>query len=244
MEYPEGPNADGKAATALEDADVQRIWRVVEFLRSQTRADLLTEILPATTPAPVVAEIARHTRVAHVSVLVFPSGPGSVAAQLTALGLTPGPPWPSPVVRGRLARSYGLPEADLHVQIVHAALPGADSHATDLELVLCPIPVRSGDRFRRLLRDERQADYETYFALQILAPEPDLTGRLWELLTGPAGMTSDGGGFIPSSGPATASPGGCTALYLRAGGLISPRGWLRRIKLLLDGHHDPHMGRP
>ncbi|MEV5750414.1 methyltransferase [Actinoallomurus sp. NPDC052308] len=76
--------------------------------------------------------------------------------------------------------------------------------------------------------DERRADNETHFALHV--SESDVTERLWELLTGPGGMTPDGGGFNPHEGPA-----GRTVLYFRTEGRGRPQGWPRRLELLVDG---------
>ncbi len=217
----------------LDDVDVERIRRVMEFTRSLNTGQLLAEILPGGTPAHVAAEIARHCRFAHGSVMVFPSGrPEASAARLTGIGLSPGSPRPSTVVRERLAREYGIPEADLQVQIVHAAISGdGPDPSAEVEIFLCS--VRDGEGFKRLLDDEREANHETHFALDILAPEPHLMERLWELLTGPAGMAPDGGGFNPHEGPK-----GRTVLYFRTEGLVASQGWPRRLELLVDGHHE------
>ncbi|GAA0320012.1 hypothetical protein GCM10010151_07130 [Actinoallomurus spadix] len=203
----------------------------MEFTRSLSTGRLLAEILPDGTPAHVVAEIARHCRFVHGSVMVFPSGrPDAFFARLAAMGLTAASPQPSTVVRGRVARGYGIPEEDLPVQIVHATITGGDpDHGGEVEIFVCP--PRSGERFERLMDDERRAGHETHFALHV--SEPHLTERLWGLLTGPAGMTPDGGGFNPHEGPA-----GCTVLYFRAEGLIRPQGWPRRLELLVDGRHE------
>lgn len=222
------------AGPPLEDVDIQRIWRVMEALRAFSTSDLLATMLPVGTPARVIEEIAQHTRLMHGSCLVFPRQPGSLAGQLAEIGLTPGPPRPSTIVRARLARRYGIVEADLQVQIVHAALPGDDPGTPELELFVCP--VRAGGQYRRLLREERRANYETHFAL--MPVQPEAMGRLWELLTGPAQMTPDGGGFNPYDGGLVGGRAGCTALYLRADGLIAPHGWPRRLELLLDGRHE------
>ncbi|MGI5230672.1 methyltransferase [Actinoallomurus sp. CA-142502] len=82
-----------------------------------------------------------------------------------------------------------------------------------------------------MLNDERRADHQTHFALAVVTSEPHNTERLWELLTGPAGMTPDGGGFNPHEGPA-----GRTVLYFRTGGTV--KGWPRRLELLVDGHDE------
>ncbi|MCO6009759.1 acetylserotonin O-methyltransferase [Actinoallomurus purpureus] len=236
METFEDEHSIGEAGVAgdtpLEDIDVERIRRVMDFTRSLSTGELLAEILPSGTPAHVAAEIARHCRVAHGSVMVFTSGPSALAAPLTGIGLNPGAPRPSTVVHERVARRYGIPEADLQVQIVHAAISGNESgHVGEIEIFLCS--VGSGERFQRLLDDERRANHETHFAIDVAAPEPHLTERLWELLTGPAGMTPDGGGFNPYEGPA-----GRTVLYFRTEGLVAPQGWPRRLELLVDGDHE------
>lgn len=235
MEYSEAhvPLARPGSETPLEDVDVERIRRVMDFARSLSTGELLAEILPGGTPAHVAAEIARHCRFAHGSVMVFPSGqPDGFAAGLTDIGLSPGSPRPSTVVRERVARGYGIPEADLQVQIVHSAISGDDpDHSAEIEIFLCP--VGPGERFKQLLDDERGANHETHFALDVVTPEPQLTERLWALLTGPAGMAPDGGGFNPHEGPA-----GRTVLYFRTEGLVAPQGWPRRLELLVDGHHE------
>jgi hypothetical protein len=131
-----------------------------------------------------------------------------------------------------VAREHGIPEADLQVQIVHAAISGDDpDHCAEIEIFLCP--VGSGERFKRLLDGERRVNHETHFALDVVTPEPHLMEWLWELLTGPAGMAPDGGGLNPHEGPA-----GRTVLYFRTEGLVAPQGWPRRLELLVDGHHE------
>ncbi|GAA4498990.1 hypothetical protein GCM10023191_045100 [Actinoallomurus oryzae] len=52
---------------------MRRIRRVMDFTRSLSAFELLAEIMPGGTPARVVADIARHCRFAHGSVMVFPS---------------------------------------------------------------------------------------------------------------------------------------------------------------------------
>lgn len=217
----------------IEDVDLDRIRRVMDFTRSLDTGGLLAEILPCGTPAHVAAEIARHCRLAHGSVMVFPPArPGAFGARLSDIGLSPGSPRPSTVVRERVAREHGIPEADLQVQIMHAAVSGdGPDHSAEIEIFLCP--VGADEKFKRLLDDEREANRETHFAIDAVAPEPHLLERLWELLTGPAGMALDGGGFNPHEGPA-----GRTVLYFRAEGLVAPHGWPRRLELLVDGRHE------
>jgi hypothetical protein len=215
----------------LADVDVRRIRRVMDFTRSSRTGELLAAILPGDAPAQVVADLARHCRFAHGSVMVFPSGrPEDFVARLTSLGLSAGPPRPSTVVRERLAREYGIPVEDLPVQIVSAAImDGEPGCGAEMEIFLCP--AGSGHGFARLMDDERRADRQTHFALEVITPDPDLTERLWELLTGPAGMAPDGGGFNPYDGPS-----GRTVLYFHTDGLVG--GWPRRLELLADGHHE------
>lgn len=218
---------------SLEDVDVERIRRVMDFTRSLNTGELLAEILPGGTPAHVAAEIARHCRFVHGSVMVFPPGwPGACVTQLNDIGLSPGPPRPSTVVRERVIREYGIPESDLNVQIVHAEVSGnGPDCSAEIEIFLCP--VGSDARFKLLLDGEREANHETHFAINAVTPEPHLIKRLWELLTGPAGMAPDGGGFNPHEGLT-----GRTVLYFRADGLIAPQGWPRRLELLVAGHSE------
>lgn len=230
-------HAAGEARDAgdlpLEDVDMRRIRRVMDFTRSLDTGELLAEITPDGTPAHVVADIARHCRFVHGSVMVFPSGRlGDFVAQLAGAGLSAGSPRPSTVVRERVARGYGIPEEDLPVQIVHATISGSEpDHGAEVELFLCP--AGSGERFERLMDEERRAGHETHFALAVVTSEPHQTERLWELLTGPAGMAPDGGGFNPHEGPA-----GRTVLYFRTDGVVMRQGWPRRLELLVDGHHE------
>jgi hypothetical protein len=218
--------------TPLADVDVRRVRRVMDFTRSSTTGELLTEILPDGTPAHVAADLARHCRFVHGSVMVFPAGPPEdVAARLTGLGLSAGPPRPSTVVRERVARAHGIPEDTLPIQIVHAAIGGsAPDRGGEVEIFLCP--AGDGPAFERLMEEERRAGHETHFALAVGTPEPDLTERLWKLLTGPGGMAPDGGGFNPHEGTA-----GCTVLYFRAEGPALRQEWPRRLELLVDGRH-------
>lgn len=226
---------EGDTDSPLEDVDVRRVRRVRDFTRSSATGELLAAIVPDDTPAHVVADIARQCRFAHGSVMVFPSGssgpPDGLIAQLAGLGLGAGPPRPSTVVRERVAREYGIPAEDLPVQIVHAAISGsAPGCGAEVEMFLCP--AGTGEEFERLVSDERRAGHETHFALEVLPSEPHATERLWELLTGPAGMAPDGGGFNPHEGPA-----GRTVLYFRAEGHVAGEGWPRRLELLVDGRH-------
>ncbi len=215
MEYSEVRRAG--ADSSIEDVDVERIRRVVDFTRSLTTGELLAEILPGGTPAHVASEIARNCRFAHGSVMVFPAGPlDAVADGLTGVGLSCGALRPSTVVREKIAREYGFSEAELQVQIVQAAISGEERSA-GIEIFLCPVD--SEGRFKGLVDDEREANRETHFALDVLTPEPQLMIRLWELLTGPAGMAPDGGGFNPHEGSA-----GRTVLYFRTEGMVAGQG--------------------
>ncbi|MGH3373553.1 MAG: methyltransferase, partial [Actinoallomurus sp.] len=218
------------AAAALDDIDVRRIRQLADFVRSRTTAELLAEVLPDGAPAHVAAALARHCRFTHGSIMVFPTEPTAVVGQLPD-GLVPGPSTPSVVVRGRVARRYGLPESDLRIQIVHATMPDSLANdADDIEIFLCP--AGPDDRYRRMLDDERRSNHETHFALKVIAPESQRLAQLWDLITGPAQMSPDGGGFNPHEGLI-----GRTVLYFHADGRLHPGGWPRRLELLIDGDH-------
>jgi hypothetical protein len=215
----------------LAEVDVRRIRQVNDFVRSRTTTELLAGILPDGVPAHVTADLARQCRFTHGSVMVFPTDPAAALDRLPD-GLVPGPSTPSVVVRARVARRYGLPEAGLDIQIVHATLPddGSVSDADDIEIFFCP--TGHDDRYQRMLDDERHSNHETHFALKVIAPESQRLARLWDLITGPALMSPDGGGFNPHEGPI-----GRTVLYFRADGRLEPQGWPRRLELLIDGDH-------
>lgn len=240
MDLTEAACADGDRLTAdaqsstvaagLDDVDIRRIWQVVDLVRSHTARKLLAQILPGHAPAHVAAALTRHCRFAHGSVMVFTAGSPTATGQLPA-ELTPGPPTPSTVVRARVARRYGLPESDLQIQIVHAAMPASSAgDADDIEIFLCA--AGPGDPYQRLLDDERRFNRETHFAFKVVVPEQRLLMRLWDLLTGPGQMIPDGGGFNPHEGLI-----GCTVLYFQTGGQLLPQGLPRRLELLIDGHH-------
>ncbi|MDN3354136.1 methyltransferase [Actinomadura sp. DC4] len=194
----------------------------MEFLESHTTEELLACVLPGDA-AHVAADLARQCRFAHGSVMVFPTAEvGELPGELIS-----GPPAPSVVVRGRVARRYGLPEAGLGIKIVHATLPyGAVGDADDIEIFLCPAGAQ------KMMDDERNSGHETHFALKVIAPDEDRLARLWDLITGPGQMSPDGGGFNPHEGPI-----GRTVLYFRADGRLDPQGWPRRLELLIDGEH-------
>ncbi|GAA4638726.1 hypothetical protein GCM10023196_097610 [Actinoallomurus vinaceus] len=226
----DGTQADAVSA-GLEDVDIRRIRQMVTFIRSHTTTEILAKVLPRKTPAYVAADLAQHCRFVHGSIMVFPVGTVAAAAgRLSDIGLDPGPPRPSTVVRSRVARRYDLSASDLQIQILHAALPNVPGNcAEEIEIFVCPTD--PGGRHSQLVDDERRSNRETHFALKVLVPENHLLKRLWGLLTGPGLMAPDGGGFNPHEGPI-----GCTVLYFQTSGQLLPQGWPRRLELVIDGH--------
>ncbi|MCE7006283.1 acetylserotonin O-methyltransferase [Kibdelosporangium philippinense] len=184
----------------MQQVDLDVLTRTKDFIEANDTESVLA--LFGVDPA-----IAEHCTFDHGAVLVFPSSISDIPDALLAVGLVVGPAVPSVVVRGRLARRYGI--SGLTVQILRAPVGSREIEIFALEGA--PDDVVAA---------EREHEHESHLALAVTAPDQVvLTGLMAALEQG--GLVPDGGGYNAHVD--------CTVLYFRGAG--------RRLELISAGHH-------
>jgi O-methyltransferase domain len=212
----------------INAADRARLTEVIEYIRSHDNRTALSEMLPDLAEKERAA-ISSYCRFAHAAVLIFPARLADAEADLRAYDLTVGEVTPSVVVRDRLCRRYGLPPAGLDVRIVHAAIDGAEGQQREIEIFLLALdPDLDPDtELQRIAADERANSRENHVAFEVSTPDPVVLSGLHAMLTGPGGMSCDGGGY---NGHEDA-----TVLYFRDANRSSHLH--RRLELVTAGRH-------
>ncbi|WP_306364128.1 hypothetical protein [Nocardia sp. CC227C] len=210
-------------STQLERTDRALLDDALSFVRSASVDATLAVVVPGLTGTQR-AEVAAHTVLAHVAALVFPASTEGLLAELRALGMVVGEPLPSVVVRGRLARRYGLDADALDVAIVHVRDAAHDADSPMVELFALPMPTGGG--LSRIATHERSECNESHIALQLDTTDGVIVARLGALLIERGGLLPDGGGYNSFEN--------CTALYFRTSHTDIPKPY-RRIELRVSG---------
>lgn len=207
-------------ASGLEPADLRRVQRAIDFVRSHDTASVLAEILPALS-TPEQAALAAHCRFAHVALLVVPHSLGGLRRDLCEAGLEVGDAAPSTVVRERLSKRYELPLAEIEVDILRATTTGPAGRPAEVEIFA--LIAEPGSALVEVAEDERAAEHEAHVALAVGTADPVVLSGLRELVAGRGGMSPDGGGHNAHEGT--------TVLYFR-----DPAYPHRRLELACAGH--------
>ncbi|MFI9271994.1 methyltransferase [Kitasatospora sp. NPDC052896] len=220
----------------LDQADQAALDEALAFVQHADTAAVLTGLLPGLDEHQR-ASISTHCALAHAAALVFPASREQLITGLRAAGLTVAGPVPSVVVRDRLSARHGVPAAELDVAIVHVRLPAGEGDARMVELFVLPVP--PGSPLERIAERERTERNEPHLALEVGTQDAVLLAGLGALLTGPGGLTPDGGGHNALED--------CTVLYFRSAGATRLDRY-RRLELRVPGHHHAvlaaHLGHP
>ena len=207
----------------IEPADRERIAEVVAFIRSNDTATVLAGMLPDLTEEEREA-IRKHSRFAHAGLLVFPDKVADVRQMAEACGLTVGAITPSVVLRDRLCRRYAQPHRSLEVGIVRAPIGDA---CRQREIEIFALAAAPGTGLEEIAESERRHAHETHIALRIDNPDAVILSGLRALLTGPARMVPDGGGYNAYEDS--------TVLYFRDASRANHLH--RRLELIVNGRH-------
>lgn len=203
--------------------DLRRVEELIKFVRAKSDSEVMAAVLPPGAPRTVRDELVRYCRFVHAAVLVFPQRSASVHEWARAWDLTAGPVLPSTVVRDRLAGRHGLPLSSLEVEIVRLS----SSSSPEIEMFMLPAPPGPGSPVNEIARAERADNHETHFAFAVTEPDPVVLRGLRATLTGPGGMTCDGGGFNPAED--------VSVFYFRCVGRLASS-WPQRVELVACGH--------
>lgn len=209
----------------LDGHDVQRIEELAEFARGGRTHGVLAALLDPSTPAAVVAELARRLQLTHAALLAFPDTLESGVTALRKLGLELGAPHPSAVVAERLSQRYGSLRGSLELWIVQASL--AEDARFGLEVFL--LPTDADHATLEVIADERRQAHETHFAFEAVEADEAVLTALRETLLVDCGMAPDGGGYNPHADR--------TVLYFRGHGSLAAHGWPRRLELTAAGEY-------
>ncbi|GAA4139322.1 hypothetical protein GCM10022416_25480 [Actinomadura keratinilytica] len=210
----------------LAPADWGRLETMEKFIAAHTTESALRAVLPPDAHGHAES-LARHTRFDHGALLVFPGRVDTALAELEQRGLTAAPAVPSTVVRGHLAKRYGVPRKQLPVVITQVRT------SADRSVELFLLPPQSAAAGVRIVADERSRHHQTHLGFRVTDPGEGVLGLVWDTVAECAGLAADGGGFNPHQGRS-----GCTVLYFRgAGRMPAPYHWPRRLEILVEGHH-------
>lgn len=191
-------------APGLVPADLGRLSRVLDFVRSHDTARVLDETLPALS-APERLALAGHCRFGHAALLVFPHSLDGLRRDLREASLEVTDAGPSVVVRERLSSRYGLPLPELDVAILRATTTTPSGDRADVEIFA--LPVEPGSPLTDVAEDERAHEHEAHVALDVGTADAVVLSGLRELVAGRGGMNPDGGGYN--------AHGDITVLYFR-----------------------------
>jgi hypothetical protein len=159
----------------------------------------------------------------HAAVLVFPDTVDDVVAFCVNAGYEVDDPFPSVVVRDRLARRYRLPASDLDVRILRARRRNSGLGGLEIFVLLgVPATVHSG-----MVERERATEAESHLAWFVPGDDAEAVWQRCRQL----GLLADGCGHNPNE---QAAEGGRTALYFQ---IPSRTSGISRVELTTDGHH-------
>jgi hypothetical protein len=207
----------------LDSHDEQRLNAALARLTGPAEENLF----PRLAGDAATENVSEHLTFDHIATLVFPDTVQDVQAFLSGVGVDVGPPVTSVVVRGRLARRYGVPEQDLDVTIAHGYLPGADR--VGIEVFVLPRAI--ADRVHHgIIARERRTEAESHSAWAV---NSDGLAEVWRTCRERLRMLPDGGGYNPLEDEAA---GGRTVLYFKVPPEISGAGRVRRVELACAGH--------
>ncbi|MBP2472240.1 hypothetical protein JOF53_001112 [Crossiella equi] len=190
----------------LAENDVDKLRRLADRVRDHTTAEVLTDLLGPDADAEAVRALADACEFDHAATLVFPSEDGQVTALLERIGATPTASLPSVVVRERLARRYGRPQAELDVTIQHARVG-----TRGLE-IFC---LSQEQAEPAMMRREAREDNEHHLALRLTHPHQHRLRVLCNTLLHRLGCRPDGGGYNPHEDQRA---GGRTVFYFTTPG--------------------------
>ncbi|MFF2076822.1 methyltransferase [Kitasatospora sp. NPDC058162] len=209
--------------TATPHDDTALLRATADFVREHDTATLLPLLLPAL-DGPELLALAERCRFSHAALLVLPPDRAALHRQLADCGLDfDAPPQPSVVVRGRLARRHGRPEAELDVTILRPPVPGPHGERS-VEVFALTVP--PGSDLAGLAAHERAHQHEAHLAFDVAHPDPLALRGLCALFTR-HGAAPDGGGYNPHEDS--------TVLYFTTP--ADSRTGYRRVELHAHGDH-------
>ncbi|MFJ3794549.1 methyltransferase [Kitasatospora sp. NPDC090091] len=221
---PPAPAPAAPTPATMPPDDAARLRATADFVRQQDTAALLPLLLPGL-DGPELRALAQHTRFAHAALLVFPTGPQALRADLAACGLAADTPaHPSVVVRQRLALRHRRDPGELDVGILRPAVRGSDGTHRTVEVFTLTVP--PGSDLVGLAEHERAHQHEAHLAFEVARPDPLVLRGLCALLTR-HGATADGGGYNPHEDG--------TVFYFTAP--AGSRAGYRRVELYAHGDH-------
>ncbi|WP_338698090.1 methyltransferase [Streptomyces sp. Q6] len=174
--------------------DTSRLRAAVDFVKEQDTTTLLPLLLPGL-DGPELRALVERCRFSHAALLVFPSDETELTELLAGCGLVAdAPPWPSVVVRERLAARHRRPVAELDVGILRPAVTGADGAKRVVEVFALAVPPGSG--LEEVAAYERERQHEAHVAFDVSVPDPLVLRGLCAAF-GRYGAVPDGGGYNP-----------------------------------------------
>ncbi|MET8759552.1 methyltransferase [Lentzea sp. NPDC004782] len=205
----------------LDHHDVQRLHATFDVAERAATEEFLTTVFDE--------EFTDKTKIIfdHAAVLVFPDHVDDVVEFCTAAGYEVAEPFPSMVVRGRLARRYGVTEQDLDVMIVRARPQSRGCGGVEIFV----LPRRFATAHSRLVAKERATEAESHLGWFV---DADSVEAVWRCCLQYFGMRPDGGGYNPVENSAE---DGRTVLYFQHDDGASVAAHARRMELTADGHH-------
>ncbi|WP_434442020.1 methyltransferase [Lentzea sp. E54] len=200
----------------LDRHDEQRLRAAMDIAARATAEDFLA--------GAVGGEFPESARMSfdHAGVLVFPDSVDDVVGFCVNEGYEVDEPFPSVVVRDRLARRYRVSARDLNVSIVRAHR----RHGGQAGLEIFVLPQENASVHSGLVARERSTGAESHLAWFVPGDELEAVWRRCRQLD----MRTDGCGYNPNEHAAT---GGRTVLYFQAGSAASHLG---RLELTTSGH--------
>ncbi|WNV87128.1 methyltransferase [Umezawaea sp. Da 62-37] len=202
----------------LATADLARVTAAIDLLGANDTASVLAAALPSLDEDHRAA-LAGHVTLDHVALPIFPETLVGLAEELAAQGVEVGGMTPSVVVRERLSSRYGVPQHELEVGIVRAAVTDRTGLPRELEIFAVVTP----PEWAHIAEDEREHGRENHFALAVRRPDPVVLQGLRATLA--TAMRPDGGGHNGYENS--------TVLYFRDEHGADPA--FRRLELLCAG---------
>ncbi|GAA2136571.1 hypothetical protein GCM10009760_16210 [Kitasatospora kazusensis] len=210
--------------TTMTSGDTARLRAAVEFVTGHDTTTLLQLLLPGL-DGPELRALADRCHFAHAALLVFPSDPSMLRAELTACGLAADvAEQPSVVVRERLARRYRHDPAELGVTILRPTVHGPEGERRTVELFALVVP--PGSELAAIAAHERLQDNEAHLAFEVERPDP-LVLRGLAAVFARYGAVPDGGGYNPHEDG--------TVFYFTAP--ADSKAGYRRVELYASGDH-------